>query len=150
MKIEQIIRPDNAKGKKFVYDSSHPHIQKFTNLFNDDDKCVFKLMQSNDIDIGSYFDFFNEDGTIKFHFSLDTNGELDSYTEYKYENVGRCKKQILHLVNLKKNFEEDGIFYLDNNNNVIDPEFKAGTFFSNEEYLQAQLEIVKQINSKQE
>ena len=149
MKIEQIIKPDNAKGKEFICDSSQPHIQKFTNLFNDDGKCIFKLMQSNDVDVGSCYEFYNIDGTKQFSFTLDNNCELASYSQYSYENIGKCKKQIVVITNIKKSFINKDVFYLDEKNNLIEPEFDKA-HITNEEYLQAQLEIVKQINSKQE
>ena len=150
MKIEQIFKPEKEKGKKFICDSSQPFVQKFTNLYKDDGKCVFKLMQSNDIDIGSYYEFYNLDGSIQFRFTLDNNGELASFSTYLYENIGKCKKQICHLKNLKKGFEDDDVFYLDDKNKDIEPDFEVGSFFTNEEYVQAQLDIVNKINSRQD
>lgn len=140
MKIEQINNTQDTSANNSLY-------QNFVNLYNNAGKCIFKLMVCNDSDIGNYFDFYNEDGTKKFHFTL-KNNKISAYIDYEYEIIGKCKKQIGHLTNIEMSFQRTTITYLDEHNEEIYPNINKSKLktLTNKKFLQLQLDIVNKIN----
>lgn len=129
-------------------DSSNNNFhQNYFNLYDNAGDCIFKLMISNDKDVGSYFCFYNKDGTLKFRFTLKDN-KISSYSEYRYKKIGKCKKKVSFITNIEKSFKKVDITYLDEFNQEIIPEVKSQDlkYLTNKKFLQLQLDIVNKKN----